>query len=615
MTIDMQQFHSVFFEESKEHLEEMEQTFLEMDVNAPTDEQLNSIFRAAHSIKGGSGVFGFDALIGLTHVMESVLDKARKHALTLSEFHIETLVKATDELSRTLDAYIANEEPNWSALENQIHLVEAILTGKEVEKASDDKAKQSKAEYEIFDVPVEPDDDAFGFFEPLEDASDIDSAVEQEQPIPEPAPKASKVAKPNQDDTDQSQTTTASSTSSSGTGLTTIRVDTTKIDELMNLVGEMVITQSMLFDISKGNEQQAGDDRLQSAVLELERNTRLIQEAVMSMRMLPMSFVFNRFPRVVRDIATKLDKNVELKIIGAETEIDKGLTEKLVDPLTHLIRNSIDHGIETPAERLACGKPETGKITLAAAHQGGSILVKVTDDGAGLNREKIIKKAKENGRVIEENASDNQIWPLIFEPGFSTAHSVSDLSGRGVGMDVVKRNIESIGGVVEIHSTPKVGTSFHIRLPLTLAIVDGMTVGVESETYIIPLVSVIESVCPTKEQVKCLGGQQLIWLRDQYWPVLFMHQIMGLSDSAVNITEAVAVLIESNNKRYCLVVDALLNQQQVVVKSLEQNYKKVDGIAGATILGDGRVALILDVDSLGKYVNLPAELKELSHAE
>lgn len=354
-------------------------------------------------------------------------------------------------------------------------------------------------------------------------------------------------------------------------------------------------------------------EKLEGAVGELSRNIREIQEAVMSMRMLPMSFAFNRFPRVVRDLASKLEKQVELVIEGGNTEIDKGLIEKLVDPLTHLVRNSVDHGIELPAIRKANGKPEKGKVTLKAEQRGGSIIISIVDDGAGLNRDKLLSKAIENGVEAHDGMTDSQVWNLIFAAGFSTAEKVTDVSGRGVGMDVVRRNIESIGGGVEIASETGQGSSINIRLPLTLAILDGMCVSTGDQVFIISLTNIVESIQPDATQVKRLANDELLWVRETYWPIVSLKQYMNIDEGETDATQAVVVLIETSSKRFGLLVDALVGQQQVVIKSLEQHYKRVPGVAGATIMGDGSVALILDVESLATNVRQPPIIAEVEH--
>ena len=383
-----------------------------------------------------------------------------------------------------------------------------------------------------------------------------------------------------------------------GPEASTLRVSVEKVDQLINLVGELVITQAMLAQTGKGLDGRVLP-AMAAGLADLERNTRDLQEAVMSIRMIPMSLVFNRFPRMLRDLAGKLGKQVELVTLGEATELDKGLVEKITDPLTHLVRNSCDHGIELPAERISGGKPATGRITLAASHQGGSIVIEVRDDGRGLNRGKLLKKARERGIDAPDSMSDAEVWGLIFAPGFSTADAVTDVSGRGVGMDVVKKNISALGGTVEIDSAERCGMSVRVRLPLTLAIMDGMSVGVGDECYILPLGSVVESFQIGADTIRTIAGSgRVVRVRDEYMPVVDLDQVFQVPRHDAGPRSDIMVVVESDGRRVGLRVDALLGQQQVVVKNLESNYRRVDGVSGATIMGDGRVALILDVGAL-----------------
>lgn len=657
MSVDMSQFFGVFFEESQEHLDEMEHLLMELSLDEPDPEDLNSIFRAAHSIKGGSGVFGFDALTGLTHVMENILDLARNNELAVTKPIVDQLLITVDTLKNILECYQNEDDIDWAAIEKGTVELEGLLK----EETGDVTANTDEDDgFGFFDVPVQDEDDDFGFFEPLDEApsseeksfgiyaeedakaasgSDAQAPIDDDDgfgffdddpvaantppaspqestqsnaPTPEietntpaaatasaakaPAAKAPAAKKPAKKVVKKTETKDAGS----------IRVDTMKIDSLVNLVGELVITQSMIKIVGRDVHGEV-EEKLEGAIGELSRNIREIQEAVMSMRMLPMSFAFNRFPRVVRDLADKLGKDLELVIEGGATEIDKGLIEKLVDPLTHLIRNSVDHGIEMPDVRQAAGKPATGTVILNAEQRGGSIIITITDDGAGLNRERILAKAMSNGLDVSEDMPDAKVWPLIFEAGFSTAEAVTDVSGRGVGMDVVRRNIESIGGAVEIESHAGKGSVFRIRLPLTLAIVDGMCVSVTDQTFVIPLTNIIESMQPTKEQIKSIGNDHLLWVREEYWPLVPLHELMGIENANPDPTSSIVVLVETARKRFGLQVDALEGQQQVVIKSLEQHYKRVPGVAGATIMGDGGVALILDIESIASVVTIPNE--------
>jgi two-component system chemotaxis sensor kinase CheA len=642
MSIDMEQFHGVFFDESQEHLDSMEQQLMELDLNHPDAEQLNSIFRAAHSIKGGSGIFGFDALTGLTHIMENLLDKARQGTIQLNEAMVNVLLETVDLLKKTLDTYKNKEEVDQQSIDAGIQTLELVLADEsalDASAATTDKKSDDIEGFGLFesDSPFDtpdssPEDttdndsgevEGFGFFEQPEAASDEDGfGFFEAMPMkPQDNNKAygfhdknfensnvkskasdlSTSATPSKDTPSQKVSEQPKKVAESAS----IRVDTGKIDSLVNLVGELVITQSMLAMI--GSEVTGEiEDKLQTALAELQRNTREIQESVMSMRMLPMSVNFNRFPRVVRDLSSKLGKKVDLQIEGGTTEIDKGMIEKLVDPLTHLVRNSIDHGIETVEQRIASGKSETGTVILRAEQRGGSIEISITDDGAGLNRERILSKAVENGLEHDSNMPDSQVWDLIFEAGFSTAAEVTDVSGRGVGMDVVRRNIEAIGGRIEIESSVGKGSVFRIHLPLTLAIVDGMCVSVGDQIFVVPLVNIVESIQPAKDQIKVISNDNLLWIREQYWPLIPLYKTMEIEQAISEPDKAIVVLIESSKKRFALLVDALVGQQQVVIKSLEKHYKRVTGVAGATIMGDGGVAMILDVESLAGLVKPPS---------
>lgn len=655
MSVDMSQFFDVFFEESQEHLDDMEHLLMELSLDDPDIEELNSIFRAAHSIKGGSGVFGFDALTGLTHVMENILDLARKNELCVTKVIVDQLLITVDTLKNILACYQNEEDIDWASIEGGTIALEQLL--KPQQDASSDTANTADEieGFGLFNNPVTSDDEDFGFFEPLNQEAE-ESAYgfyEDEQKATSTAQDTPPVAsdddsfgffvdEPGANQVTQNTADDASDTEIEGFGLcehsappqnapstsptkarppaqenskaaprkaktdakesSSIRVDTMKIDSLVNLVGELVITQSMIKIVGK-EVQGETEEKLEGAIGELSRNIREIQEAVMSMRMLPMSFAFNRFPRVVRDLADKMGKKVDLLIEGGATEIDKGMIEKLVDPLTHLIRNSVDHGIETPDVREAAGKNKTGTVILNAEQRGGTILITITDDGAGLNREKILEKAHKNGMDVSPDINDSDVWRLIFEAGFSTAETVTDVSGRGVGMDVVRRNIESIGGSVDIESHQGVGSIFKIRLPLTLAIVDGMCVSVGQQTYVVPLTNIIESMQPNADQLKTLANEQMLWVRGEYWPLVHLHKLMDIDDAKTDVASAIVVLVETSRKRFGIVVDQLEGQQQVVIKSLEQHYRRVPGVAGATIMGDGSVAMILDIESIATEVN------------
>jgi len=762
MSIDMSQFYQVFFEESEEHLAAMESLLLELDIDNPDLEQLNAIFRAAHSIKGSAGTFGFTDLAETTHILENLLDRIRKTELALRPEMVDAFLEAGDVLRSMLDAHqgrgsvdpalvsqicgrlrqlsdtpapvaaspapapstvavaddevavripeetgrrlfdiqfvpteIATQGVGLDNLLDELRSLGALeivsrnepgeegaaywelrlLTDKSQEAFVDQidfiaengawritedtaVAADGSTAFGFFpDCPGAPDeargyglyatatkeDEAYGFFEPLPSVTTVEdegygffeplptlaaenkdddagygffeplpvavpvpvSPVAEEGdgfgffaplvPPPKPAevPVAAEVAKvPPARAARQSKPPVSASADSS------IRVSIEKVDQLINLVGELVITQAMLLQTAAQMED-AAPERLLNGLTQLERNTRDLQESVMSIRMMPISFVFSRFPRVVRDLSAKLGKQVELKTLGETTELDKSLIERITDPLTHLIRNSLDHGIESPEKRVAAGKSPSGTITLKAYHQGGNIVIEVGDDGAGLPRDKILHKARERGLPVSDQMSDQEVFNLIFEAGFSTAEQVTDVSGRGVGMDVVRRNIQSMGGRVEIDSMLGIGTRMTVRLPLTLAILDGMSVAVGDQIYILPLSYVLESLQPSAGDIKTLSNQaRVVQVRGEYLPVVVLHELFRLNSAWNDFTQGIMVVLDADGARVALFVDALLGQHQVVIKSLEANYRKVPGVSGATIMGDGHVALILDVSAI-----------------
>ncbi|UCV08847.1 chemotaxis protein CheW [Dechloromonas denitrificans] len=773
MAIDMSQFYQVFFEESAEHLAAMEALLLDLDVENPDPEQLNAIFRAAHSIKGSAGTFGFGDLADATHILENLLDRIRKHELGLRADMVDAFLEAGDLLRSMLEAHQgrgtvdAQQVEAVSARLRQLSAdqppVEApatpeppVATPSAGSKASAEAGGAVKRVFDIQFVPTEfsakgdgvtllldelraigaleiisqpdvdahnvgfwqcrlitaaaledfsdqvdfvadngawrvsedksvavngavafgffedspgvPDEDrGYGFFSAVDDRSvtDIAAVIDKTEdddgygffePLPS-VPQAALAAEPLVEDdqgaygffaplTPPSAAVPVTVVAEEGDGFgffvpiappekagtvqvsvqpppvpaekpapapartarrasqavaagdSSIRVSIEKVDQLINLVGELVITQAMLLQTTMRMEDQA-PERLINGLTQLERNTRDLQESVMSIRMMPISFVFSRFPRVVRDLSAKLGKQVELKTSGETTELDKGLIERIADPLTHLIRNSLDHGIELPELRVAAGKSPVGTITLKAYHQGGNIVIEVGDDGAGLPRNKILAKARERGLPVSEQMTDAEVFNLIFEAGFSTAEQVTDVSGRGVGMDVVRRNIQAMGGRVEIESMLGVGTRMTVRLPLTLAILDGMSVAVGDQTYILPLSYIIESLQPQASDIKTLSNQaRVIQVRGEYLPVVVLHEVFNLKSAWTDFTQGIMVVIDADGAKAALFVDALVGQHQVVIKSLEANYRRVVGVSGATIMGDGHVALILDVSAI-----------------
>lgn len=603
MATGMEQFLQVFFEETDEHLATLELLLIGLDLDQPDAETLNGIFRAAHSIKGSSGMFGFDDLTAVTHELETLLDRIRCGQTALHVDMIGVFLEARDVLQRLLDAHRSQVPDPDAPVAATVERLRAWLAEPVTAVADDD--------FGLFDdAPVATqnsasDDDAFGFFDDAPGTpvaseartrSDDDFGFFDDAPgapiaaAPTPVSEAPKAPPP------ASRPAAAPRTDSESSS---IRVSVEKIDSLINLVGELVITQAMLSQLSEDLDP-THFERLQQALAQLEHNTRDLQESVMSIRMLPISFIFSRFPRLVHDTSARLGKQVELILQGEHTELDKSVIEKLSDPLTHIVRNSIDHGIETPAERLAAGKPAQGSVKLAASHQGGSVVVEISDDGRGLSRERILAKAREKSLPVHDGMSDAEVWQLIFMPGFSTAEAVTELSGRGVGMDVVRRNIQAMGGRIDIDSAPGMGTRMCIRLPLTLAILDGLIVAVEQVNYVVPLTYIVESLQARADDVRGLAGEEstVIRVRGEYLPLFSLNQLLRIGAEPVPPEQGIVVILESEGRSFALQVDELVGQQQVVIKSLEQNFRRIDGIAGATIMGDGSVALILDVDAL-----------------
>lgn len=639
MTIDMSQFYQVFFEESAELLEEMEHLLLELDVQDPGKDALNAIFRTAHSIKGGSATFGFNEITETTHILESLLDKLRNDELQLRIEMVDVFLKAVDvikvqlagrQFESEVDAEVVaaiclrlNELAQETAAEIVAPPPAAAVAPTPVAEPVPQPSPQPLAQggervdpalenlYAILTetaaVPAPASSttpastevaEPYGFYAELPAVGGPEKAAE----TPELAQSAAD-AVPTRRATDPPGVEKRRSNDRPDNEATSIRVGVEKVDQLINLVGELVITQAMLAQTAS-RVDTALYESLRTGLGQLEHNTRDLQESVMSIRMMPISFVFSRFPRVVRDLAGKLEKQVELKTVGEGTELDKGLIEKIADPLTHLVRNSLDHGVESPQKRLAAGKPATGTITLRAFHQGGNIVIEVGDDGAGLNREKIMAKARERGLAVSDTMSDQEVWLLIFEAGFSTADVVTAVSGRGVGMDVVKRNVHAMGGRVEIESALGVGTRISIRLPLTLAILDGMSVSVGQEIFIVPLTFITESLQPAKEDIRTIaGGGTVVHVRGDFLPVVALHEVLNIKSKVTDFEHGIMVIVESEGSKSAMFVDNLLGQHQVVIKSLESNYRKVPGVSGATIMGDGKVALILDVDALVRTVS------------
>jgi len=747
MPIDLSQFYQVFFEESAEHLANMEALLLALDVDNPEGEPLNAIFRAVHSIKGSANTFGFSELGDTAHILENLLDRVRKRELKLRPEMIDAFLAAGDLLRGMLEARqiggsveagaaraiherlrelagtgggaadagtppaqegappagaapLARPLPAAGLRAFGIEFVPTEISAREggVERLLDELRRHGELEVlnrpdakdqgvgfwklrlttpapleafsgaidqvaengawwvteeAVIDIDLQAadfglfanglevfeDNDGYGFFVALADPVGNAPAQADAEPItvvehdvdygflpppPPPLPPAGMAgeAEPGPQDApasaappasgpdlvpDAAPDVAADAARPAARGDASIRVSIDKVDRLINLLGELVITQAMVQQ-SAAQMGEAAPERMFDGLGQLERNTRELQESVMSMRMLPISFVFSRFQRLVHDLSAKLGKQAELKTSGEATELDRGLIERIVDPLTHLVRNSLDHGIETPQARLALGKNPVGAVTLKAAHQGGSVVIEVADDGAGLCRDKILAKARQRGLPAAETMSDREVFNLIFEAGFSTAEQVTDVSGRGVGMDVVRRNIQALGGCVDIESASGAGTRISVRLPLTLAILDGISVAVGDQIYVLPLPHVVESLQPRPGDIRTLAGQgRVIEARGEFLPVIALGELLGQPAPPPDFTRGILVIVAADDARAALFVDALVGQHQAVIKSLETNYRRVPGISGATIMGDGRVALILDVPALAGMARMATQ--------
>ena len=606
MSIDLSQFYKLFFEETAEHLAEMETLLLALDVAEPVMDDLNAIFRAAHSIKGGAATFGFNDMTDVTHILETLLDKLRKQEMTLTVEMVNAFLEAGDVISMQLARHRGEGKEDAGEV---LAVCEKLARLSVNSNATSQAAVEEDSSYGFFvETPVaqakRENEQGYGLFQDLPDLAPASSSEVSEQ--------ASTLVDCENKSADQQgrRATDVAGTDGVRTGMratdkvvvsqaeaTSIRVGVEKVDQLINLMGEMVITQAILTQAAQGADTADGEN-LQRSLHQLQRNTRDLQEAVMSIRMMPIAFVFSRFPRLVRDLAGKLSKQVEMKMVGEGTELDKGLIEKISDPLTHLVRNSLDHGIESPEKRIASGKNPCGTIVLKAFHQGGNVVIEVSDDGAGLNRGRILQKARERGLPLHEDMTEQDIWALIMEPGFSTAEIITDVSGRGVGMDVVRRNIADLGGQVELDSVEGKGMAVTIRLPLTLAILDGLSVSVGQQTYIIPLNAIVESLPGSAADLKTVSGGHVVHVRGQYLSIIALHKLFNIETKITEPEQGILVLLEASGKKIALFVDELIGQHQVVLKSMESNYRRVPCISGATIMGDGRVALILDVAAL-----------------
>jgi two-component system chemotaxis sensor kinase CheA len=666
MSIDLSQFIPSFLEESFEGLELMESSLLTLVVG--DNETIHSIFRAAHSIKGGAGTFGFDKVTEFTHLVETLLDEIRDGRREITPKDTELLLVSVDCMRILIEAARDEADYDESKIAETTLLLEKTLEmeagSSDTEAVESEEATQEPAgkTWRITFIPehhlVQTGNDPLLLFNALADLGKLTLKAKTEQlpPINEmdatelyiswelsliseaseadirevfewvedeckleieeltPPPEAAQApavadiaaqaapaeaALENPISVAQTPDKSDKNKPKAKQEVGSIRVGVDKVDSLINLMGELVITQSMLSEL--GNDFEISKlEKLKNGLDQLLQNTKELQESVMKIRMLPISFAFNRFPRLVHDLSIKTGKEVNLVVRGEQTELDKTVMEQIGDPLVHLVRNAVDHGIEPSDVRVANGKDKAGTITLDAYHQGGNIVIEISDDGGGINRDAVLSKAIEKG-LVDSNAtlSDAQVFDLLFEPGFSTAKEVSDISGRGVGMDVVKRNIQSLGGRIQVESEPGKGSKFKVNLPLTLAILDGQLVRVGSEVYIIPLITIVESLQAKAEFINRTSGDMALYrLREDNVPVIPIYQLFDLPAETTELNNSLLVVVEADGQKVGLMVDDLLAQQQVVIKSLKDNYQQVAGISGATILGDGSVAMILDVPGM-----------------
>lgn len=654
MDIDLSQFKQVFFEEAIEALSLMESELVRISVANPESEIIDNIFRAAHSIKGGSATFAYTQIADFTHLLETLLDEIRSETRELTAEHVSLLLDSVDIIRNMFEAINSNTEFSDPKLANiELQFIQLLNTSQETSIEQEDQlstktADNSSNSWRITFIPCENimrygNDPAaiinelkelgelevtllvkewptLHDFDPeacylqwelllttkcsIEDIKAVFEWVEAESTINYQSLNAlntdKEPQKTAQDNTANQANITEAKTQSNNTSTSSIRVSTDKIDMLINLVGELVITQSMLGEISQQSITPELITELQQGLEQLESHTKELQESVMQIRMLPISFAFNRFPRLVRDTSMQLQKKAQLIITGESTELDKTVMEKIIDPMVHLVRNALDHGLESPEQRLAQNKNEIGTINLNAYHQGGNIVIEISDDGSGINPEKVFAKAMKQGLITnDDQLTESEIQQLIFSPGFSTVEEVSEISGRGVGMDVVKKNIASLNGSIELKSKVNEGSCFTIRLPLTLAILDGQLARVGQQTYIVPLVSIQESLQVNAEQICQLDNNvNLISVHGEYIPIVKMFNLFNQQPDSTNIQDGLIMIVNFNNTKFGLLFDELLTQQQIVIKSLEKNYFAIPGISGATILGNGKVALIIDVAGL-----------------
>ena len=662
MSDPMEQFKVVFFEECSELLVNLEEGLMLLQRGENDGETMNAVFRAVHSIKGGAGAFGFDALVGFAHIQETLLDEMRSNAIEIKPEYIDVLLQAFDILSELVgaaqreDAVDKNYGTEAAQAMKKIMETSGTVEVKTEQVSVDEEPQNIKTRH--FNISFKPFEELYQranepilLIRELNDLGELDvelntsdmpditemdaelayfswkfdlitefseDAIEEvfefvegdcELIITEEIAATTEIttAETDPDAVRQGAQKTAVAKTSGGETVVSqsIRVELDKVDRLVNMVGELVITQAMLRE--QGSQLLVEQyPNLVQGIEELSRHIRDLQESVMAIRAQPVKSVFSRMPRLVRELTASLDKKARLVMTGEETEVDKTVTERIGDPLMHMIRNSVDHGLESPTDRLDAGKEEEGTIHLSAFHRGGRIFIEIEDDGAGINREVVLKKAIENGLVSPDaTLSDEEINNLIFLPGFSTAESVTNVSGRGVGMDVVRKNIQSLGGRISISSKSGKGSKFTMSLPLTLAVMDGMVVEIGGEKFVLPLVNIIQTLRPTPKEINSLpDGRNLMMFRDEYIFLVPLYDVFDVEDAITNPCEGLVVVVEGDGGMLMgFIVDDLVNQQQVVIKSLETNYELIEGVSGATILGNGRVSLIIDIATVQEMVS------------
>jgi len=628
---DMQEILEDFLIEAFEMIEQLDQDLVELESNPDDLDLLNKIFRVAHTIKGSGSFLNLDILTRLTHHMEDVLNKARKGELKITPDIMDVILESVD----MMKALLENIRDNGTDVTDDIDIepvvakLDAISKGQDISSSNSEESNEESKEESSLADELDISEEDLENMTPEEVEAEIERLLKQrqeedrrlrEEMKKKESKKDSNEEKSKKDEAKSNNSNVAKTpakkevkkeskavTTKKTTVEQTIRVDVNRLDSLMNLIGELVLSKNRLIkiynDVEERYEGEHFLDELNQVVSSISIVTTDLQIAVMKTRMLQIGKVFNKFPRVVRDLSRELGKKVNLIIKGEETELDKSIIEEIGDPLMHMIRNAVDHGIEPPEERVAKGKPEVGTVELKAYNEGNQIVIEISDDGKGMDPEVLKQKALEKGIISEKEAemmSDKEAFMLIFKPGFSTAAKVTNVSGRGVGMDVVKTNVEKLNGIIEVDSIPGKGSTFKIKIPLTLAIIQALLVAVQEELFAIPLANVIETVRITLEDISSVEGKSVLKLRDEVLPLVSMSDIFKIEKILDVAQYLYVVVLGVGASKLGLIVDGLIGQEEIVIKSLGEYLKGIDGIAGATIRGDGRVTLIVDVASLMK---------------